>query len=629
MIAMGDELEGSVLFDLDELSPEDEASDSQYIIDYDKESEALDDTLEDWVLDDEVVDVETDAIFEGCPADGTPSELCDDATSEELVVREDSIVSADGEMNIYGIYLGDNHGDCTLIESKGEYLLMDSGQYVSYPYIKAFLDKMGVTKLSLYYSHLHSDHTGGFSPISKGDNCSYDQLLHDYDVQKVYLPDPGIVEEIDHATRYKKAVKLYDDRKYAGRNSNNSIVYLKAGSSFTLGSATVNVIGPIDYEGFTLEYYRNQGLSEELVSNCYINNRSLVSQITCGTATFLTCGDCAKDEEAKLVKRYGDKLKADVLKLSHHGDSNSNTIDFLRRVSPTYVYGLNSGDFAKINEYGMWATHKVQSYAKVFGTVYMVGYEKKPVRISAGNNGVRMYCDDNLSTPLSGYVKLLGGTGKYYKKNDYADIYDYYWLGQDGRPLSGIRKYNGKKCYFSQGGCRMLSNFTLDEYLPIGFVLNTKGGYDLRYIDLDGTAAVKAPKKYNGSYYYFGGDGVCVVNKKVTIDGVKYKIGSNGKIDVKNPKKTAVKAIKSGKDKIVVEWKEVEKVNGYEVYIATSKNGKYKKASTVKKQNATKKTIKKLKYNKNYYVKIRTYRKFGEYTLYSDWSSVKKIKTKK
>ena len=41
------------------------------------------------------------------------------------------------------------------------------------------------------------------------------------------------------------------------------------------------------------------------------------------------------------------------------------------------------------------------------------------------------------------------------------------------------------------------------------------------------------------------------------------------------------------------------------------------------------KLIKKLKKNKKYYVRIRTYAKVGKGTYYSAWSAKKKVKTKK
>ena len=72
--------------------------------------------------------------------------------------------TSNNEMKIYSINIGnENRGDSTLVESNGEFLLMDIGDEGSYPYIDRFLSEKKVTHFSLYFSHFHKDHTGGFS----------------------------------------------------------------------------------------------------------------------------------------------------------------------------------------------------------------------------------------------------------------------------------------------------------------------------------------------------------------------------------------------------------------------------------------------------------------------------------
>ena len=66
------------------------------------------------------------------------------------------------EMNLYGIYVNSNEkGDSVLLESKGHYLLMDLGMSSHMPAICQELDRLGVTNIDLYLSHLHLDHVGG------------------------------------------------------------------------------------------------------------------------------------------------------------------------------------------------------------------------------------------------------------------------------------------------------------------------------------------------------------------------------------------------------------------------------------------------------------------------------------
>ena len=70
-------------------------------------------------------------------------------------------------------------------------------------------------------------------------------------------------------------------------------------------------------------------------------------------------------------------------------------------------------------------------------------------------------------------------------------------------------------------------------------------------------------------------------------------------------------------------------VDGYQIQVATDKNfKKNKKTVTVAKQNASKKTVKKLKKNKKYYVRVRSYKIVNGKKVYGKWSKVKSVKTK-
>jgi competence protein ComEC len=66
------------------------------------------------------------------------------------------------------------------------------------------------------------------------------------------------------------------------------------------------------------------------------NNESMVLRITFGSRSFLLTGDIEKQAEARLVESESD-LRADVLKVAHHGSKTSSTIDFLERVKPQHA----------------------------------------------------------------------------------------------------------------------------------------------------------------------------------------------------------------------------------------------------------------------------------------------------
>ena len=66
------------------------------------------------------------------------------------------------------------------------------------------------------------------------------------------------------------------------------------------------------------------------------------------------------------------------------------------------------------------------------------------------------------------------------------------------------------------------------------------------------------------------------------------------------------------------------RITGYQIQIATNKTfTKNKKTKTVKGYKTTKVKFKKLKRDRKYYVRIRTYIKMKTGTYYSPWSKIR------
>ena len=93
--------------------------------------------------------------------------------------------------------------------------------------------------------------------------------------------------------------------------------------------------------------------------------------------------------------------------------------------------------------------------------------------------------------------------------------------------------------------------------------------------------------------------------------------------------KLSVKKLVSKKKALVVYWNKIADVSGYQIQVATDKKfKKNKKTVTVAKQNASKKTVKKLKAKKKYFVRVRTYKNVDGKKIYGKWSKIKSVKTK-
>lgn len=86
-----------------------------------------------------------------------------------------------------------------------------------------------------------------------------------------------------------------------------------------------------------------------------------------------------------------------------------------------------------------------------------------------------------------------------------------------------------------------------------------------------------------------------------------------------------VKASAASSSAIKVSWNKTAGAEGYQIYRATSKSGTYSKVKTT---GSTSFTNTGLVASKTYYYKVRSYRKVGKATKYSNYSSVVYAKTK-
>lgn len=427
------------------------------------------------------------------------------------------------QMNIYCIYLGEpaeNAGDAVLIESQGQYLLMDLGSVNGYSYVRDFLKQRGVNKLSLYLSHTHADHTGGLK-----DGEGYDMLLGDFTVEHVYAPDKSIGNNMDLSWNHSKIVELYQQH-YPSANINQSITYLKTGSTFQFGDVSAKVIGPVGMENRKVSnFMKEAGNKKDEAENIYLNNSSLVTILTCGNTRYFTGGDIDTYEEQQLVKTYGANLKCDIYKMSHHGYANSSTQAIIDCIRPTYSFAPSSGDangFTSQNGTNHRKVYSALDRCSQYGFVYLVGAEKVSCAMNTTDNVTKIYRTNNMSQNLTGFFAVEGADGKNVTK-------DHYLFGADGRPMTGIQTVNGKKYYFGTGGRQEYGLYKGTTYTPWrSYMVN--GVKKFRYYDKNThemkTGLVKHSSK--DTYYHDPETGFRVISKFITIDGKKYYFGKAG-----------------------------------------------------------------------------------------------------
>lgn len=95
-----------------------------------------------------------------------------------------------------------------------------------------------------------------------------------------------------------------------------------------------------------------------------------------------------------------------------------------------------------------------------------------------------------------------------------------------------------------------------------------------------------------------------------------------------NLDKVVIKKAKAAKKKVTLKWKKDKKASGYEIYMSKKKNSGYKKIKTIRTNKKVTYTKTKLKSKKNYFFKIRSYKKIGKNYIFGKLSRVKKVKVR-
>ncbi len=81
-------------------------------------------------------------------------------------------------------------------------------------------------------------------------------------------------------------------------------------------------------------FYPKENLAGKSAEN--LNNTSIVAKLIFGQTSFLFTGDAESEVEDELIGG-GVDLKADVLKVAHHGSKNATSQNFLEKVKPKFA----------------------------------------------------------------------------------------------------------------------------------------------------------------------------------------------------------------------------------------------------------------------------------------------------
>jgi competence protein ComEC len=200
-------------------------------------------------------------------------------------------------------------GDAVLVQTPGGSAMLvdagpatagfDAGERIVVPALR----RLGVRRLDAFIiTHLDGDHAGGAAAV-----------LRAVDVRRVFISgDWSGRSEGDALLRATRA------RGKAGP----TLRHVHAGDRIALdASVRVRVLGPAPGDSV-----RPAG-----------NETSAVLQVLHGTVRMLLTGDAGLEAEDAMVCRYGDMLRADLLKVGHHGSRSGTGASFARCVHPAWA----------------------------------------------------------------------------------------------------------------------------------------------------------------------------------------------------------------------------------------------------------------------------------------------------
>ena len=179
-----------------------------------------------------------------------------------------------------------------LVTCDGQSMLYDGGNVADGSLVVSYLQNAGVSRLEyVICSHAHEDHVGGLAAV-----------LAKFPAGHVYAP----VTQND--------TQCFQDFVKYTQEQGLSVEVPAVGTSWQLGSATVQVLGPVaQYDD--------------------ANDTSLVLRIDYGDTSVLLTGDMEQKAEDDLVAS-GANLDVDVLQVGHHGSETSTGYVFLNAVLP-------------------------------------------------------------------------------------------------------------------------------------------------------------------------------------------------------------------------------------------------------------------------------------------------------
>lgn len=301
--------------------------------------------------------------------------------------KSTSTSAVSGKLAVHFIEVG--QGDSFLVQlPNNQNMLVDAGLNEAGPTVVSYLQKQGIKRIDyLVATHPHADHIGGM-----------DDVIRAFEIGKIYMPRvTTTTESFESVLRSIQAKGL-------------KITPAKAGLTI------------LDQDNLKINFLAPCGSGYE-----DLNNWSAVLKIQYGNTSFLLTGDAQFESEREMLSSGAD-LKADVLKVGHHGSHSSTSQAFLNAVSPKYaVISVGAG-----NDYGHPHQETLAKLESAGVKIYRTERDGTVVFVSDGQTlTVRTLVSTIMPRAPNTVAPAASGTG--------------YYIGN-----KNSRKFHRPDCYWAQ-----------------------------------------------------------------------------------------------------------------------------------------------------------------------------------
>lgn len=255
-----------------------------------------------------------------------------------------------GELRVHILDVGPINGDSILIISPaGKSVLIDAGDTGKGKIVIEALKRHNVQQLDYFIAtHPHPDHMGAADEVIKATkvlNVIDNGLAPVVPAALATQPKPvgsaapGKKPAGRQADKSTSITKFYDDYKAAVAASGAQYQKAAPGQTIDLGGGVrLSILAPSE-PYFNREHMKAGGNE--------VNANSVMARLDYGEFSMLFSGDAEEQTEHRMLSRDLD-LRADVLKVAHHGSKYATSADFIERVKPTAAV-VSAGEW---NRYG-------------------------------------------------------------------------------------------------------------------------------------------------------------------------------------------------------------------------------------------------------------------------------------